>query len=160
LGSKRREIARRKLVLLHEKISNQRLDFLHKLSRRMVSENQAIYLEDLNLSGMMSRWGLKISDSGWYEYSRQLGYKGQWYGCYIGKIDRFFASSKICSICGYINQYLKLGSREWDCPRCSTHHDRDLNAGRNILEYGRADRNLRTGRAEVSDSLVELSKQG
>jgi putative transposase len=157
VGSKRREVARRELALLHERISNQRLDFLHKLSRKMVSENQAIYLEDLNLAGMMSRWGRKVSDSGWYESSRQLGYKGQWYGCYVGKIDRFVASSKLCNRCKCVNQGLKLKDREWDCS-CGAHHDRDLNASRNILEYGRADRNQRTGRAEVVDSLKELSK--
>jgi putative transposase len=159
VGSKRREVARRKLALLYEKISNQRLDFLHKLSHKMVSENQAIYLEDLNLKGMMSRWGQKISDSGWCEYSRQLSYKGQWCGCYVGKIDRFFASSKLCNKCKCINQALTLSDREWDCS-CGAHHDRDVNAGLNILEYGRADRNLRTGRVEVPNSLIELSKQG
>jgi putative transposase len=159
LGSKRREVARRKLALLHERISNHRLDFLHKLSRKMVSENQAIYLEDLNLKGMMSRFGRGVCDSGWYEHSRQLDYKGQWYGCYVGRIDRFFASSKLCNKCKCINQALTLSDREWDCS-CGAHHDRDVNAGLNILEYGRADRNLRTGRVEVVDSLVELSKQG
>jgi len=123
----------------------------------MVDENQAIYLETLNLSGMMSRFGRGISDSGWYEYSRQLGYKGGWYGCYVGKADMFFASSKMCNKCKRINQALILSDRTWDCI-CGAHHDRDWNAAKNILEYGRADRNLRTGR-EGAILLSELSKQ-
>ena len=157
-GSKRREKQRRKVALIHEKISNQRRDFLHKLSRKMVGENQAIYLEDLLLKGMQQRWGRKINDLGWGEYSRQLEYKGSWYGCLIGKIDRFWPSSKICNCCGYINNKLTLKDREWICPKCGKHHDRDENAAKNIKKYGTDTRNLRTGRVGVLNPLIELSK--
>ena len=157
-GSKRREKQRRKVALIHEKISNHRRDFLHKLSSRLVSENQAIYLEDLSLKGMQIRWGKKINDLGWYEFSKQLSYKGNWYGCLIEKRNRFFPSSKICSECGFINNKLTLKDHEWICPKCGKHHDRDENAAINIKEYGSVSRNLRTGRVGVINSLVELSR--
>jgi putative transposase len=163
-GSNRRRVTRKKRALLYEKIRNRRSDFLHKLSRQMVSENQAIYLEDLNLKGMQQRWGKKVGDLGWYEFSRQLEYKGRWYGCEIKKIDRFFPSTKMCSKCNHINDNLTLKDREWTCPSCNTHHDRDVNAAKNILAYGRADRNVverpkRTGRVSAVRPLREPSNQ-
>ena len=107
---------------------------------------------------MQQRWGRKINDLGWGEYSRQLEYKGSWYGCLIGKIDRFWPSSKICNCCGYINNKLTLKDREWICPKCGKHHDRDENAAKNIKKYGTDTRNLRTGRVGVLNPLIELSK--
>lgn len=158
-GSNRRKRAKRRVALQHEKISNKRSDFLHKLSRKMIGENQAIYFEDLSLKGMQNRWGKKINDLGWSEFTRQLEYKGKWYGCLVNKVDRFFPSSKICNECGQLNQRLQLKDREWNCSSCNTHHDRDINAAQNVLNYGRADRKSRTGRAGATRPLVEPSRQ-
>jgi len=146
--SKRRFKQKLKTARVYERISNIRQDFLHKLSRKLVGENQAIYVEDLNLEGMKSKFGKSVSDLGWAEFVRQLTYKGLWCGCEIKKIDRFFPSSKTCSKCGWIKQDLSLEDRIWECPVCLTKHDRDINAAINVLEYGRADRNLRTGRED------------
>jgi putative transposase len=140
-GSNRRSKTKRKLALCHEKIKSIRLDFLHKLSRRMVGENQAIYLEDLSIKGMGNRFGKQLQDLGWGEFTRQLSYKGLWFGCQVSKIDRFFPSSKTCSTCGCVKNNLTLGDRVWACLRCGAHHDRDVNAAKNVLEYGRVDRN-------------------
>ena len=150
LSSKRRTKQKHRVATVYEKISNIRQDFLHKLSRKLVGENQAIYVEDLNLEEMKLRFGRSISDLGWAEFLRQLSYKGEWYGCQIEKIDRFFPSSKTCSKCGWVKQDLSLKDRAWECPVCLTEHDRDINAARNILEYGRVDRNSRTGREQLA----------
>lgn len=141
-GSQNREKARLKVARLHEKVANQRADFLHKQSRRLIDESQAIYVESLNVKGMLANPHLakSISDSGWREFLRQLAYKGEWVGCHIGEIDRFFPSSKRCHQCGYIHQDLRLSDREWDCPECHTHHDRDENAAKNILTFGKLSR--------------------
>lgn len=144
-GSKRRSKQKLKTARVYERIANIRQDFLHKLSRKLVGENQAIYVEDLDLEGMKTRFGKSVSDLGWAEFIRQLSYKGIWYGCDIKKIDRFFPSSKTCSKCGWIKQGLSLKNRIWECPVCLTEHDRDINAAKNVLEYGSADRNLCTG---------------
>ncbi len=157
-GSKRRLLQKHRVAILHERVANIRRDFLHKLSSRLVSENQAIYLEDLSLKGMQNRWGKKLNDLGWGIFTNQLSYKGPWRGCLVEKRDRFFPSSKLCSVCGWVNNSLTLEVREWDCPRCFTHHDRDVNASRNIRDYGPVTRKQRTGRVEVLDSLVELSR--
>ncbi len=148
LGSKRRGKAKLKVALVNEKIANVRSDFLHKLSRGMIGENQAIYLEDLNLKGMQVRFGKAINDSGWREFTKQLEYKGIWYGCDVFKVDRFFPSSKRCSKCGLIKDNLCLRDRSWTCS-CGAAHDRDVNAAKNVLQYGRADRNLRSQRATL-----------
>jgi len=97
-------------------------------------------------------YGKSIGDLGWGMFTRQLEYKGKWYGCNINKIDRFFPSSKICSNCGHINNNLTLRDREWTCNSCSTHHDRDVNAAINVLRYSPADWNLvkRTGRVKLT----------
>lgn len=136
-GSKNHEKARLKAARLHEKIANQRADFLHKLSRRLVDESQAIYVEDLNVKGMLRNHHLakSISDAGWSEFVRQLTYKGEWYGCTVGQIDRFFPSSQRHAACGYIYQDLRLSEREWTCPECGELVDRDKNAAQNILTF-------------------------
>jgi putative transposase len=136
-GSHGREKARIKVAKQHERVANQRKDSLHKLSRKMVEDNQLIIIEDLNVKGMTHNHCLAkaIFDAGWAEFTRQLSYKGQWYGCHIEKIDRFFPSSKRCTHCGFINQGLKLSDREWVCPECGCLLDRDLNAAQNILNW-------------------------
>lgn len=136
-GSNGREKTRLKVARQHEKVTNQRLDFTHKLSRKLVGENQIMVIEDLNIKGMVQNHHLarSISDAGWSEFVRQLTYKGEWYGCEIHKIDRFFPSSKRCYHCGFIHQDLKLSEREWLCPECSTVLDRDINAAQNMLNW-------------------------
>jgi len=139
-GSANRYKATQKLAQQYEKVANQRQDFLHKTSKKLVSENQAIHIESLAISNMVKNHCLakSISDSGWNSFVNMLKYKGMWYGCHINEIDRFFPSSKRCHICGYINESLTLNIREWQCPECKTNHDRDLNAAINILNFSRA----------------------
>jgi putative transposase len=138
VASQNRNKARLKVARLYQKIANQRADFLHKLSRRWIDESQAIYVEDLCVKGMLSnhRLAKSISDSGWGEFVRQLEYKAAWYGRHVGKVDRFFPSSKRHAQCGYIYQDLKLSEREWTCPECGVLVDRDANAAQNILLFG------------------------
>jgi len=135
-GSSNRSKQRLKVAKIHERIANQRNDFLHKLSTRLVRDNQAISLEDLNVKGMIKNHKLakSINDASWSEFVRQLEYKGQWHGCYIHMVDRWFPSSKTCSSCGAINDALKLNDRHWECSECNSQHDRDVNAAINILK--------------------------
>ena len=139
-SAKNRYKAQKQLARQHEKITNQRQDFLHKTSKQLASDNQAIYIESLAIRNMVKNHCLakSISDSGWNTFVNMLKYKGQWYGCRIIEIDRFFPSSKRCHICGHINDNLALKDRFWLCPECKTDHDRDVNAAINILTFGRA----------------------
>ena len=143
-GSKNREKAIRKLATCHEKVANQRTDFLHILSYRVVSENQAIAVESLNVAGMQKNHKLarSISDVSWSTFFTMLEYKCRKYGKTLLKIGRFDPSSKICHGCGYINRDLKLSDREWTCPDCGTVHDRDINAAINIKKFALQDQNL------------------
>ncbi len=135
-GSKGREKARIKVARLHEKVSNQRKDFHHKLSRELTEKYCLIGVEDLNVAGMVRnhRLAKHISDAGWSEFVWQLEYKGSWYGCHIEKINRFFPSSKTCSNCGYVKDALTLKDRVFECLNCESVLDRDLNASRNVLK--------------------------
>ncbi|MDN5338574.1 MAG: putative transposase [Thermotogaceae bacterium] len=139
-GSKKYEKQRLKVAKIHEKIRNQREDFLQKLSKRIVNENQAIILEDLNVEGLFSNGNLSkhIQDSSWTKFLQYLSYKAQWYRREVIFADRFYPSSKTCHICGYKKEDLKLSDREWICPVCGAKHDRDINAAKNLLQYGLA----------------------
>lgn len=134
-GSLNRNKARVKVARAYSKITNSRKDFLHKLTTQLVRENQTIVVEDLAVKNMVKnhKLALSISDASWGELVRQLAYKCEWYGRTLVKIDRWFPSSKRCGHCGHVVESLPLDIREWDCPKCATHHDRDINAARNIL---------------------------
>ncbi len=137
-GSKNRDKARHKVARVHARIQDRRRDYQHKLSTRIVNENQVICVESLAVKNMVKNHKLAkaISDVGWSELVRQLEYKSQWYGRTLVKIDQWYPSSKTCSACKYVLDSLMLDVREWACPECGVAHDRDVNAARNILAEG------------------------
>jgi len=138
-GSINRNSARIIVARLHEKIANIRKDFLHKLSRKLVSENQVIRIEDLNISGLLKnrRLARAISDASWGRFFEMLIYKARWAGKKVEKAGRFAATSKLCSNCGNKNRELTLKDRFWTCCKCGKAHDRDINAAKNIKRLGR-----------------------
>lgn len=142
-GSKRREKARLAVAKAHEKVRNCRTDYIHKVTSKIIRENQTVIIEDLNIEGMMKNGKLAkhIASVSWYEFFRQLQYKAEWNGVNLIRIGRFEPSSKMC-LCGAINKDLRLSQREWDCPNCGRHNDRDLLAAINIKRFGLQKQNL------------------
>jgi len=137
-GSNSYQKQKLKVARIYKKITNSRLDNLHKVSTELIKKYDTIILEDLNVKGMVKNHKLAkhIADASWSNFITLLTYKAEWNDKQIVKIDRFFPSSKTCNCCGYINQNLKLSMREWTCPSCHTKLDRDLNASKNILNEG------------------------
>jgi putative transposase len=137
-GSKNRDKAREKVARIHARIADRRRDFTHKLSTRLIRENQTICIESLRVKAMVKHPTLAkaIHDVGWGEFIRQLEYKAHWYGRTLVKIDRWYPSSKRCQACGHILNSLSLDVRVWTCPACGAVHDRDVNAAKNILAVG------------------------
>ena len=138
-GSKNRAKQRIKVAKLHEKVANQRKDFLHKQSRQITNAYDCVCIEDLDMKAMSQalNFGKSVSDDGWGMFITFLKYKLEEQGKRLVKIDRFFASSQICSCCGYVNKGTKnLAVRAWECRECGTQHDRDVNAAINIRNEG------------------------
>ena len=138
-GSSNWNKARIKVAKAYEKVSNQRKDFLQKTSTQFIKENSIICIEDLQVINMVKNhsFAQAISDVSWAEFVRQLEYKAGWHNRRVIRVNQFFASSQTCNVCGYINKGTKnLSVREWDCPCCKTHHDRDVNASINIMKEG------------------------
>jgi putative transposase len=143
-GSENSEKARLRLARRHAYITNARNDFLHKLSKAIIDENQVVVVEDINVKGLLkTRLAKSIADSGWSKFLTYLKYKAEWYGRTLIQVDRFFPSSKLCHRCGHKNEDLALHDRTWCCPACGETHDRDVNASINLYFVG-------LGRPEVT----------
>ncbi|QUM87958.1 IS200/IS605 family element transposase accessory protein TnpB [Moritella sp. 36] len=137
-GSRNRSKARLKLASAHERVSNARNDFQHKLSKRIIDDNQAVIVETLKSSNMLKNRKLSrhISDASWSGFVDKVSYKAEMYGVHLVKCNQWFASSKTCSCCGDKVKDMPLNIRHWSCPSCNTQHDRDINASKNIRHYG------------------------
>ena len=136
-GSNNRRKAIKEVALVHEKITNTRQDFLHKLSRKLVDENQIIVAEDLCLKGLArTKLAKSIHDAGFGMLLNFLSYKLEREGGKLVQVDRFYPSTKTCSCCGFKNNLIDLSVRDWVCPECQTHHDRDENAAKNLRQEG------------------------
>ena len=138
VGSNNYRKLSKKIARIYEKMNDIKNDFLHKLSRRIIDENQIIVIEKLDIEKMLKnkRLSRQIHQSGWYKFSVMLEYKAKYYGRELIKIDTFFPSSKLCHVCGYKNNELKLSDRKWTCLKCGAVHDRDYNAALNLLKEG------------------------
>lgn len=152
-GSNRRSRAKLRVARQYEKIRNQRQDFLHKLSNEITNQYDYAAIEDLSVANMVKNHKLAkaIADCSWGEFARQLEYKSEWRGKTLKKIGRFEPSSKTCSNCGYVKHDLTLADREWDCPECHAHLDRDVNAAKNILVFSSTAGTVGSGRGGVSN---------
>lgn len=135
-GSHNHRKQQQRVAALHEQIVNRRMDGLHRISRRLVDENQAIMCEDLNVRGIAKGLGKSVGDAAWGELVRQLKYKTAWAGKRVVQVGRYFPSSKLCSACGHKHSELARSAREWRCPGCGAAHDRDVNAAINIHREG------------------------
>jgi putative transposase len=155
-GSANRAKTRRKVAIQHGKVTRARRDYHHKQALNLVRENQAVYVEDLNIVGMVRnrRLARAIHDAGWAQFVRLIEEKAEKYGRTVHKVNRWLPSSKTCSTCGHVMAEMPLKVREWTCPPCGATHDRDDNAARNILAAGRAER-LNACGAGVSPSVRE-----
>ena len=138
-GSNNRNKARIKLAKYYEKLNNQKEYYLHSITNQLLNENQVIVMEDLNIKGMMKNHNLakSIQELSLYRFKEILKYKADWYGRDIIEIDKWFPSSKLCSVCGYKKEDLTLNDREWKCPKCGSTHNRDFNASKNIENEGK-----------------------
>ncbi|MBG6137657.1 RNA-guided endonuclease TnpB family protein [Longispora fulva] len=141
-GSNNRVKARGRVARIHARIADRRSDLLHKVSTRLVRENQTVVIEDLAVHNMVKNRSLAyaISDAGWADLRRRIEYKSDWYGRELIVLNRWYPSTKLCSECGHLVDHVPLGTRSWTCPACNTAHDRDVNAARNILAAGLAER--------------------
>ena len=137
-GSANRSKARLRVAQIHAQIADARKDYIHKFTTKLIRENQAVFVEGLNVAGMLKNHSLaqSISNAAWSELFSQLKYKAEWYGREYVELDRFFPSSKLCSACGHLLVKLPLSVREWDCPNCQASHDRDTNAALNLKLAG------------------------
>jgi putative transposase len=164
-GSRNREKARRKVACIHARIADRRRNSQHQLSTRIIRENQTICVESLRVKNMVKNHCLAkaIHDVGWGEFVRQLEYKAAWYGRTLVKIDTFFPSSKRCFACGHVLDDLPLDVREWTCPKCGIHHDRDINAAINVLAEGLSvaacGETVRPGRAKAQAGTSRRSRK-
>lgn len=155
-GSKNRERARQELARAYRKMENQRHDFHFKLARKLCEEYAVICLEDLNLKGMARLWGRKIHSLGFSEFIEILQNKALELGTRVILIDKYYPSSQLCNVCGNKNAEVKdLKVREWNCPKCGTHHDRDRNAAKNILVVGTSTISGDTLRSDQSGSVED-----
>ena len=150
-GSKSRERSRIKLAKQYQKVTDQRNNYLHQVSTKLINDNQVIVLEDLAVKNMVKNHKLAqaISDVSWGRLVSMLKYKAMWYNRQVIQIDRFYPSSKTCSHCHHLMSSMDLSIREWVCPSCGTHHDRDVNAAKNILRQGL---NIMSGLGTRSDT--------
>ena len=137
-GSANRSKARILVAKVHERVTNARNDFQHKLSKRLIDDNQAVCVETLKVKNMLKNRKLArhIADASWSELLRKLGYKAAWTGKHLVQVDQWFASSRTCSACGAVADAMPLSVRVWECKSCGHEHDRDINAARNIRRQG------------------------
>jgi putative transposase len=136
-GSRNRAKARAKVARVHQRVANQRADFLHKITTPLIKTHDAVCTEDLSVKGLArTKLAKSVLDASMGTLRWQLEYKGQWYGTHVVAVDRFFPSTQLCHDCGFKNEHLSLADRMWVCPHCGVLHDRDLNAALNIRDEG------------------------
>lgn len=154
-GSNNRKKAKRDLARAYKKITNQRTDFHFKLAKKIAEEYAVVCIEDLNIKAMQQLWGKKISDLSHSSFVNILKYQCSKVGTIVVQVDRFYPSSKTCSNCGYVYKELQLKEREWTCPCCGIHHDRDVNAAINIQRVGASTLGVETVRPTELGSFVD-----